>query len=1057
MRHESLRTLFPENSLGEPYQHILSPDAPELPGLEPEDVTSAESVERLAALVGAGFDLTTDAPLRARLWAMSDATHVLVVVLHHIAGDGWSMAPLARDIATAYAARTEGRVPDWEPLPVQYADFSLWQRDLLGSEDDPESLGSRQLAHWAAALDGAPDELELPTDRPRPAVASHRGDAVPFEVDAQTHARLAALARESGASVFMVLQAAFATLLSRLGAGTDIPIGSPVAGRTDEALDDLVGFFVNTLVLRTDLSGDPTFRELIGRVRETDLAAYAHQDVPFEHLVEVLNPTRSLSRHPLFQVMLALQNNDQADLSLPGLTVSAGVDEAARVSAARFDLTVNVGERHTCNGGAAGLSGVFEYATDLFDRITVEGMAERFDLLLAHAVRNPDARLAELQLLPERELHQLLVDWQGPARPERDASAISGASGTLPAMFAAVVARTPGAIAVECGEVRWTFAELDARSRALAERLTTLGVAGETPVAVLMERSADLVAALLGVLRAGGTYVPLHTGYPVARMRAVLDEADAPVLLTDAAFAGHALASGQREQGVTVLVVDDLTVAAAGPATAETTPCTSSTPVTAAAVLPDALAYVMYTSGSTGVPKGVAVSHRNVLDLVVDSGWDVGPGDGVLMHAPHAFDISVYEIWVPLLNGARVVVAPEGTLEAADLDRLVRSHDVSHLHLTAGLFRVMAEDLVTTFSRTREVLTGGDVISADAMRHVLTHCPGTSVRTLYGPTETTLCVTGKLWRAAADVTSPVPLGRPLEETRAYVLDRSLRPVPAGVTGELYLAGAGLARGYLNRPGLTGERFVADPFGAPGERMYRTGDLARRRAGDGVLEFLGRTDEQVKIRGYRVELGEVESALSAHPQVGQVAVIAREDRPGDKRLVAYVVPANDADVPDPAAVRRDIGESLPEFMVPSAVVVLRALPLTPNGKLDRRALPAPAFEPATTARAPRSVHEEVLCAVFAEVLGLDVVGVDDSFFDLGGHSLLATRVVSRIRTALGVELPLRTLFEAPTVAQLAAHTGQADVARRALAAVERPAVVPLSFAQRRMWFLNRLEG
>ncbi len=812
VRHESLRTLFPENSLGEPYQHILSPDAPELPGLELEDVTSAESAERLAALVGAGFDLTTDAPLRARLWAMSDATHVLVVVLHHIAGDGWSMAPLARDIATAYAARTEGRVPDWEPLPVQYADFSLWQRDLLGSEDDPESLGSRQIAHWAAALDEAPDELELPTDRPRPAVASHRGDAVPFEVDAPTHARLAALARESGASVFMVLQAAFATLLSRLGGGTDIPIGSPVAGRTDEALDDLVGFFVNTLVLRTDLSGNPTFRELIGRVRETDLAAYAHQDVPFEHLVEVLNPARSLSRHPLFQVMLALQNNDQADLSLPGLTVSAGVDEAARVSAARFDLTVNVGERHTCNGGAAGLSGVFEYATDLFDRVTVEGMAERFDLLLAHAVRNPDARLAELQLLPERELHQLLVDWQGPARPERDASAITGAPGTLPAMFAAVVARTPGAIAVECGEVRWTFAELDVRSRALAERLTTLGVAGETPVAVLMERSADLVAALLGVLRAGGTYVPLHTGYPVARMRAVLDEADAPVLLTDAAFAGHALASGQREQGVTVLVVDDLTVAAAVPATAETTPCTSSTPVTAAAVLPDALAYVMYTSGSTGVPKGVAVSHRNVLDLVVDSGWDVGPGDGVLMHAPHAFDISVYEIWVPLLNGARVVVAPEGTLEAADLDRLVRSHDVSHLHLTAGLFRVMAEDLVTTFSRTREVLTGGDVISADAMRHVLTHCPGTSVRTLYGPTETTLCVTGTVWRAAADVTSPVPLGRPLEETRAYVLDRSLRPVPAGVTGELYLAGAGLARGYLNRPGLTGERFVADPFG-----------------------------------------------------------------------------------------------------------------------------------------------------------------------------------------------------------------------------------------------------
>ncbi|MER7563570.1 amino acid adenylation domain-containing protein [Streptomyces sp. NPDC097941] len=1049
-RHESLRTLFPENSAGEPYQHILAPNAPQSAELVAEDMETSALAERLAALVGAGFDLTTEIPHRARLLTMDDATHVLVMVLHHIAGDGWSMAPLARDIATAYAARIEGRVPDWEPLPVQYADFSLWQRDLLGSEGDPDSLASRQLAHWAAALDGVPDELELPTDRPRPAVASHRGDAVPFAVDAQTHDRLVELSRESGASVFMVLQAALATLLSRLGAGTDIPIGSPIAGRTDEALDDLVGFFVNTLVLRTDLSGDPTFRQLIERVRETDLAAYAHQDVPFERLVEVLNPARSMSRHPLFQVMLALQNNDEADLRLPGLTVSAGVDEAARVSAARFDLTVNVGERHTESGEAAGLAGVFEYATDLFDRTTVERMAERFGLLLAHAVRNPDARLADLELLSEQERHQLLVVWQGPARSDNDASAISGGSATVPAMFAAVAARTPEAIAVECGEIRWTFAELDVRSGLVAERLTALGVAAETPVAVLMERSADLIAALLAVLRAGGTYVPLHTGYPAARMRAVLDEAAAPVLLTDAAFAGHALAAAQRDKGVAVLVIDDVA------STAEATTATDAA-ADEADVLPDALAYVMYTSGSTGVPKGVAVSHRSVMDLVVDSGWNVGPGDSVLMHAPHAFDISVYEIWVPLLNGARVVVAPEGALEAADLDQLVRSYEVSHLHLTAGLFRVMAEELVTAFSRTREVLTGGDVISADAMRHVLTHCPETTLRTLYGPTEATLCVTGTVWREADDVTSPVPLGRPLEQTRAYVLDRSLRPVPAGVAGELYLAGAGLARGYLNRPGLTAERFVADPFGVPGERMYRTGDLARWKA-SGILEFLGRTDEQVKIRGYRVELGEVESALSAHPRVAQVAVIAREDRPGDKRLVAYAVTAADgAEQPDPAELRQYVAEGLPEFMVPSAVVVLGALPLTPNGKLDRRALPAPAYETAAISRAPRSAHEEVLCAVFGEVLGLERIGIDDNFFNLGGHSLLATRVVSRVRTALGVELPLRALFEAPTVAQLAAYMGEADTARTALVAVERPAVVPLSFAQRRMWFLNRFEG
>ncbi|GHE98055.1 non-ribosomal peptide synthase/polyketide synthase [Streptomyces griseoluteus] len=1044
LRHESLRTLFPEDSVGEPFQCILASDEPQVTGLEVEDIAAAELAERLATLVRDGFDLPTEIPLRARLLAMDTTSHVLVVVLHHIVGDGWSMAPLARDIATAYEARAEGRVPDWAPLPVQYADFSLWQRDLLGSEDDADSLASRQLAYWRAALDGVPDELELPTDRPRPAVASHRGDAVPFTVDAPTHDRLTALARESGASVFMVLQAAFAALLSRLGAGEDIPIGSPIAGRTDEALDDLVGFFVNTLVLRTDLSGDPTFRELIGRVRETDLAAYAHQDVPFEHLVEMLNPARSMSRHPLFQVMLALQNNDAAQLSLPGLTVSAGADEAAGVPAARFDLTVNVSERHTVDGEAAGLSGLFEYATDLFDRATVERMAERYGILLAHALSDPDARLAELDLLSEPERHQLLVTWQGPDRPTDETPAIDAAPATLPAMFAAIAARTPDAVAVECGDVRWTFAELDSRSRALAEYLVTLGVTAETPVAVLMERSADLIAALLAVLRAGGTYVPLHTGYPVARMRAVLEEAGSPVLLTDAAFAGHAVTAEQQDKGVAVLVVGDTATAA-----------TSAVPEVA--VLPDALAYVMYTSGSTGVPKGVAVSHRNIVDLVVDSGWGVGRGDSVLMHAPHAFDISVYEIWVPLLNGARVVVAPEGTLESADLNRLVRSHGVSHLHITAGLFRVMAEDLTTAFARTREILTGGDVISADAMRHVLDQCPDTTVRTLYGPTEATLCVTSTVWRSAAEVTSPVPLGRPLERTRAYVLDHSLRPVPAGVTGELYLAGAGLARGYLRRPGLTGERFVADPYGAPGERMYRTGDLARRRSTDGVLEFLGRTDEQIKIRGFRVELGEVESALSAHPQVSRVAVIAREDRPGDKRLVAYVVPPNGAGELDPVALRRYAGECLPEFMVPAAVVVLDGLPLTPNGKLDRRALPAPVFETTAAFRAPRNAGEEVLCAVFGEVLGLDKVGIDDSFFDLGGHSLLATRVVSRVRTVLGVELPLRALFEAPAVAELAVHVQQANDARSSLVAGVRPAAVPLSFAQRRMWFLNRFEG
>ncbi|MEO3811636.1 amino acid adenylation domain-containing protein [Sphaerisporangium sp. B11E5] len=1012
-RHEALRTVYREVG-GEPFQHVLDPGeaARRLvvehvrPGEDAGDVAGRAARHR--------FDLAAELPVRMTVVEEGPSEHLLVLVLHHIAADGWSMRPLTRDLAEAYRARTTGTAPGWEPLPVQYADYALWQHDLLGSGDATET--DRRLGYWRAALEGMPHQIALPLDRPRPPVAGHDGAIVTLDLDAAVHAALRRTAREHDVTVFMVLQAAVAVVLHGLGAGTDIPLGTMVAGRGDQALEDLVGFFVNTVVLRTDLSGDPAFTDLLHRVRHTDLAAFDHQDLPFDRLVEELQPARTLTHHPLVQVTVGMANGVDAGLALPGLDCA---DETADPGAAQFDLDFTFGERHAADGTCAGLTLWLGYATGVFDAATVRRIGECLIHVLGQALADTGTPISRIGVLTGAERTRMLAmgESAAPARPAR----------SLVEAFEEQARRAPGAVAVTGGEEELTYEELAARSDQAAAALIEAGVAAETPVPILMERSADLIAAFIGVLKAGAAYLPLDAAHPVTRLRGIVSRSKSPVMLVDETFRDHELTEGRR-----VLLMPPPTPAA--PAVR--------------APHPGQLAYVMFTSGSTGEPKGIAVTHQNVVDLARDPSWQVGPGDRVLFHASHAFDASTYEIWAPLLTGGTVVVAPPGKLDANTLGTLIRDHAVTRVSMTAGLFRVVAEDLTDVLASVAEVTTGGDVISPRAVARVIERCPRTIVRTTYGPTEMTLCVTQTPYVHGDRVGDTVPLGAPLDGTRLYVLDGHLRPVPPGVPGELYLAGAGLARGYLGRPGTTAHRFVACPFGAPGERMYRTGDLVKWRA-DGSLEFLGRSDDQVKIRGFRVEPAEIENALAAVPGVHRCAVVVREDRPGDKRLAGYVVPGPGLDL---TAVRARLAATLPGYMVP-ALVAVDHLPVTVNGKLDRAALPAPEYE--TGGREPRTEREKLLCEIFAEVLGLPSVGADDSFFDLGGHSLLATGMIARVQARLGVRPALRDVFETPTPALLAERLGPAGATGPGLRPVPRPEHIPASPAQRRLWLVERL--
>ncbi|OKH92133.1 non-ribosomal peptide synthetase [Streptomyces uncialis] len=1443
LRHESLRTVFPSHD-GLPHQVVLAPDAVE-PQLTVAAVDPDALDDAVRAAVDHTFDLTAEPPLRA--WAFtsraSTEDHVLILLLHHIAGDGSSLNPLLGDLATAYAARRDGARPDWAPLPVQYADYALWQHQMFGDGEDTDSLIGRQVTFWTTVLDGAPVELDLPTDRPRPAVASYRGATVDFTLDADLHTELADLARTGRATLFMVLQAAFAALLTRLGAGTDIPLGTPVAGRTDNALDRLVGFFVNTLVLRCDTSGNPAFRQLLARVRATDLDAYAHQDLPFEHLVETMNPARSLAGNALFQVMFALQNVDGVTVDLPGLTAQPRPVPARN---AKFDLFVSVAERRTAEGGPDGLYGTVEYASDLFDRETVEQLVAWYGEFLRTVVRDPATPIEQVEFLSPAEQHDLLVTRNRTDRP-------------LPAhflheRFQQQAAATPDAPAVRCGRDELTYAQLNARSNRLARELIAHGVGPEQVVALAVPRSVDMVVALLAVQKAGGVYLPMDPTHPAERLEFLLGDARPTLLITTPDIAPR-LPAGNTP----MFVLGDPSAERALSGRDASDPADEDR---VAPILPDNASYIIYTSGSTGRPKGVVISYRSIINNLTGFAerFPMSSDDCTLAVATVAFDIVAVDVYLPLLHGGRVVIAEsEAVRHPATLAELAVRHDATVLQATPSLYRTLLAHAPEGLREMR-LLVGGETLGAglaERMRAV-----GSSVVNLYGPTETTV------WSTLAEVgdsrtvaDGPPPVGSQTQNVRMYVLDPSLRPVPVGVTGELYIAGTGLGRGYLNRRSLTAQRYVADPLGEPGSRMYRTGDLVRwRRAGG--LNFVGRADDQVKVRGFRIELGEVEAALSRQDNVVEATVLADETGDGERTLVGYVVPGtawsagrdepeeNDqvsswrdlydslyadqvadggfwedftvwqssydgrhlplaemtqwrsaavdqvlrlkprrvleigvgnglllsrlapqceaywgtdfspsviaelgerlrargedrpgialrvqsaddvsglprdffdtivlnsvvqyfphagyltdvvhkcldllvpggrvvlgdirnlrllrclqtavavgqltdaadtssvralveqkvaaeeelllapdffvalartspdiagvdirlkrgrfdnelsryryevvitkapaapapvedlprmgwadlgstgavagalldaprglrvTDVPNgrllaehdalrelrsgsgtarvlaalraeaggvdpedlhdvgaahgfqvvttwsgqgrddcfdavflpahadatvqaytgdpawdslqahansPARTRRLRGFSdrlrtglrrwLPDYMIPAAFVVLDELPLNANGKLDRNALPKPDFAVLSSGRPPRTPREQVLCELFAEVLGVPEVTIDDNFFELGGHSLLATRLVSRIRSVTGIEMPIRRVFEGPTVAALCERLEARTPARPLLVPMPRPACVPLSFAQLRLWFLNRFD-
>ncbi|MEN3615862.1 amino acid adenylation domain-containing protein, partial [Plantactinospora sp. ZYX-F-223] len=1017
VRHESLRTLFPEVD-GEPQQIILDPERAvgmvTLPVAEPgPGGVSAE----VRALVRRGFGLAEELPLRAVLLATGPDEHVLVAVLHHIAGDGWSMRPLARDLALAYTARRDGRVADLPALPVQYADYAVWQREWLGDEDDPDSPISRQRDHWTAVLAGLPEELDLPVDRRRPAVSSYQGGKVRFALDAELHKQLGVLARRNKASLFMVLQAGLAALLTRLGAGTDIPIGSPIAGRTDSSLDNLVGFFINTLVLRTSTAGNPSVQELVARVRETDLAAYEHQDLPFERLVELLNPARSLARHPLFQVMLSLQNTPEASIQLPGLSLSA---VAGAADVAKFDLSFAMGERRGAGGQAEGIEGVVEYSSDLFDHSTVDTMLQRYVRVLRAFVADPAARIGAIDVLTPAERDVLTA----PAEPVRERTP------TLDGLVTAQATRTPDAVALVHGDTEVTYAELVRRANRLAHALADRGAGPEKTVAVAVPRSVDLVVAILATLKTGAAYLPLDTEHPPERLGYLISDADPVLLVTVAEVADRWPPVSDRA----VLLLDraDLT----------------RLPADEPAVLRNSAnpAYVIYTSGSTGRPKGVVVEHRTVVPIIKASvrAFGAGPGRTVLQHASAGFDNSVWEMFIALGSGATLCLGRAQAMGSGEeLAELIQRHGVDLAVLVPSVLALVDRDRVPGL---HTLLVGGEAIPpALAQRWA----GDRRMFNTYGPTEASIhCTLARLTPANAGGT---PIGKPNDGVTVRLLDDRLQPVPAGVVGELYISGVGVARGYHRRPGLTAGRFVADPYGPPGARMYRTGDLARRDA-TGDLFFAGRADDQVKVRGVRIELGEIETVLAAHPAVDRAAVAVHGDR-----LVGYPVPAAGATLPSPAELRRHLRRTLPEQMVPTVFLGLDALPLNVNGKLDRKALPVPELPSARAGRGPSDPREDLLCMLFAEVLGVARVGVDDNFFELGGHSLAATRLVSRIRSTFGEEVPVRQVFETPTVAALARRVTGGAPARAPLEVVARPERIPLSHAQRRLWLIDQLEG
>nr|ASV46952.1 hypothetical protein [uncultured bacterium] len=1014
-RHEVLRTTFAVRG-GEPVQVVAGPAGLPLRVVDVSRLPAAERLTEAERLLSEEarrpIDLERGPVVRATLVRMGPADHLLGVALHHIACDGWWGSIFFAEFSALYEAFAAGRPSPLAELPVQYADYAVWQRRTFG-----DAALAPQLAYWKRQLAGV-EPLRLATDRPRRAQPSYRGERCDVALPRPLVAALRSLSAAEGATLFMTLLAAFQALLHRYTGQDDVAVGTPVANRARPEVQSLVGFFVNTLVLRGDCSGDPTFRELLGRVRRAALGAYAAQDVPFERVVEEVQPRREPGRNPLFDVSFQLFTNGPLDPGDAGDAAPGGGARAASpgaVEVVNVDLATSKWDlRVDLTDGPDGITGFAESAADLFDRATVERLVGHYGVLLRGVAEDPDRRLSELPLLGGDERRRLLVEWNATARPyPRDRS--------VHALFAEVAAARPDAPAVLAGGRATTYRELDERSDRLARYLARAGVRPGALVGVNAERSADAVVSVLAVLKAGAAYLPLDPAYPAERLRFLAADADARVVVGPD---GRLDALG----GDGVRVVD--LSREGGAAAAE---AAGPLGVPAGPLSP---AYAMHTSGSTGAPKGVVVPHRAVVRLARGGVIAAGPGDVVLHAAPLGFDASTLELWGALLNGAAVAVHPAGVPALGDLARTVRAARVTHAWLTAPLFHGMVEHHLESLGRLRHLLAGGDVLAPAAVRRARAALPRCRLTNGYGPTEnTTFTCTYDVPDDPDAVGASVPIGRPVAGTRVYVLDGRGAPVPVGVPGELYAGGDGVALGYLRRPELDAERFVPDPFAepapdgpAPGEpppRLYRTGDVVRWRA-DGVLEFLGRTDRQVKVRGFRVEPEEVEAALGAHPDVREAACLAREEAGGERRLVAYASVRPGAAC-GPAELRRHLEGRLPGHLVPSAVVVLDALPVGPNGKVDRGRLaavdPGPPRAPGA-AQPPRAGTERRVARLWQEVLEVEQVGAHDNLFDLGGHSLTVIRLHERIRAEFGVELPIVELFRHPTVRALAGAVAQA---------------------------------
>jgi amino acid adenylation domain-containing protein len=977
-------------------------------------------------------DLVQGPLLRTALLRLGPISHVFLLTLHHSITDGWSNEILLQELSLLYQAFVKGQPSPLAPLPVQYADYALWQREWLQGQ-----ALERQQVYWQTQLAGA-STLALPTDHPRPTVQSYRGASLPVHLPLALSKGLVALSRREQVTLFMLLLASFQGVLARWSGQSDISVGTPIANRRQEQTEELIGFFVNTLVLRSDLSGNPSFVQLLERVRQVCLEAYAHQDVPFEKIVEVLAPQRDLSRSPLFQVMFALQNVPSGQMDLPEVMSRVFVDGNG---SSQFEMTLELEEVEE------GIRGSLEYNADLFTAETISRLRTSWLTLLEGVLQRPETPLAEVPLLSAEERQRLLVEWNA-------TQVVFSRQGSLQEQFEQQVQRSPEAIALVFEEQQLSYAQLNRRANQLAHHLQALGVGPEKLVGVCLERSLELVIALLGVLKAGGAYVPLDPDYPAERLAFLLRDSQVSVLLAQ----WHSQGLFSTYQGQT-LYLDSFWDSP------------RSTEVVSWPELPEnvrgkLLAYMIYTSGSTGQPRGAMNTHEALINRLewMQAAYQLGSGDRILQKTPSSFDVSVWEFFWPLLNGASLVLAvPGGHREGAYLLKVMQEQAISVLHFVPSMLQAfLQEPGLEHLLHVRHVISSGEALSSDLQKRFFA-CMHASLENLYGPTEAAIDVTA--WSCERDhVSALVPIGRPIANIQIYLLDRYQQPVPQGAIGEIYIGGIGLARGYIRRADATAERFVPHPFAEQeGERLYRTGDFARYRA-DGAIEYLGRKDQQVKVRGFRIELGEIEAALQTNPAIREAVVLLREGTGTDKQLVAYVVEQPEERL-FVQRLRQALRENLPAYMIPSTFVELKALPLTPNGKVDRRALPTPAEEPGENLHGwqkARTPLEELLVDLWSEVLGHRQIGIHDNFFELGGHSLLAMQLLAQVRKGLGMEVSLQALFEAPTVSEFALHVEQIlrSGEERVLAPmtmVPRSSVLPLSYAQQQLWFLEQLES